>query len=543
MVARLEASAFRLHVGSLVLAAVVLFRVNRSQWFYADEWSFLSYARDALPWWDELLTPHNGHLSALPVVEYQVLRAVFGLQSYWPYITVLLVAHLILVHLLWRVIVSVGTDRLIATGLAGAFAIVGAGWENLLWAFQIGSVGALACGLGATLLANHRDPSPRRDLGAVVATTIAMLFSGVGVLMCGVVVLVGLLRGSLWRGVRLGALPTLLWVVWRLSFSDGLYPEPAYSASSLREFADGIGPYVIRGLFGSMDRFLFDVPGLGTVAILALAVFGVRTAGRVRTEAAAAYALAAGGVGFLALTGYTRLKLGIDQAASARYSYVVLALLAPLGGVALTRLSSRRSLLVLVASGMALALAAHNVQLLRGAAAREAAGKAGLRQTILAGAEIARDRTQPIIPHAVPEPVLSGALTMADLRRFALNGDLPVVAPAPVASVLTAAAYVQVAFEPHSARGGGETRCRTVAVGDAARLETSVGSARAVVSSDGPATFHLQLLDPASGASGAPRAFSLSGDSADLVVLRPSAVAFIGPQDRAIRVCGGGAKP
>lgn len=126
---------------------------------------------------------------------------------------------------------------------------------------------------------------------------------------------------------------------------------------------------------------------------------------------------------------------------------------------------------------------------------------------------------------------------MADLRRFAAKGQLPTSAPTSVASVLTAAAYAQVALEPYSPQAGGATTCRIVAVGDAERLTTSQHPTEVVISSDGPATFHLQLEDSATRIAGAPRVLSAPGGSWKLVVLRPAAIIFVTPQDRGIRMC------
>jgi hypothetical protein len=366
-----------------------------------------------------------------------------------------------------------------------------------------------------------------------------MLFSGVGLVMWGVVGLTALLRSGVRRAFLLVAVPMSLYLLWRAAYPTGLYPEPDYGASSLREYAADVGPYVIRGLVGSVDRFLFALPGplVGALAVVALAIFGLRSAGESRTDAAPGYALAVGAIGFLALTGYARIGLGIDYGASSRYSYVVLALLAPLAVIALTRLGAERSFLTLAVFGVALAVAAHNVQLLREAAAREGARKVTLRQTILAGAAIARDPTQRIFPDATPEPVLSGALTIGDLRRFALSGDLPDAPPTSVESVLTAAAYVQVALEQPSANNASETACRTVAAGGVARFETSDRPVSVGLHSEGPVSFFVKLEDRATGITGAPRPLSLQGGSANLVVLRASAVALILPQDREIRVC------
>ena len=97
----------------------------------------LDVLRDALPWWNTFLVPHNEHWSTIPLLEYHILRHFFGIGSYWPYIGILIFSHLITAHIVWRVAVSVGVSGAIATGLVAAFAVAGAGSENLLWAFQI----------------------------------------------------------------------------------------------------------------------------------------------------------------------------------------------------------------------------------------------------------------------------------------------------------------------------------------------------------------------------------------------------------------------
>src|SRR5260221_7155740 len=53
--------------------------------------------------------------------------------------------------------------------------VLGAGWENILWAFQISFVGSVACGLGVLLALESR-----RTLPAALLLVASLMFSGIG---------------------------------------------------------------------------------------------------------------------------------------------------------------------------------------------------------------------------------------------------------------------------------------------------------------------------------------------------------------------------
>jgi hypothetical protein len=348
--------------------------------------------------------------------------------------------------------------------------------------------------------------------------------------MVGVVALTAYLRTGVRRALAVTALPVILYLAWRLA-----YPlNSLYAASDLREFDDAVGPYVVRGLFGGLRRFLFDIPGTGAVAAIALATFGILTAGRARTRAAAAYAMAVGAVAMMAVFAYGRLKLGIDQAASARYTYLIVALVVPLAGLALSQVSERRASLRAGILLILLAVAAYNVQLLRMDAGREAGGEALLRRAIFATAYVASDPQQVVVPGSAGEPVFSGALTAEDLRHWAREGKLPPIPPPAKTDEMTAATYLQVAIEPAAAA---HTRCDDIAPRDAARLDVGTSPGRLAFSSHGHVDLQVQLTDAATKVAGAPRGLTWSGGQAQLVVLRPAVTVFLAPQNRSITVC------
>src|SRR5438093_4713302 len=158
------------------IAALAILLLSRNFNFYFDEWDFILAAPD---WtWLSFLQPHNEHPVVIPKLIYAALLNTFGLHAYWPYMAVLLALHATNAFLLFELVRRRSGD-LIGVAAAALMLFLGAGWENLLWAFQMTFVGSVACGLGA-LLALQRM-SGQRGIAAVVAlTTASILFSGIG---------------------------------------------------------------------------------------------------------------------------------------------------------------------------------------------------------------------------------------------------------------------------------------------------------------------------------------------------------------------------
>src|SRR5438034_326929 len=86
---------------------------------------------------------------------YAALLNTFGLRAYWPYMAGLLLAHAANVVLLFELVRRRAGD-LIAIAAALIMLVLGAGWEDLLWAFQLGWLASMAFGLGAMLALDRR---------------------------------------------------------------------------------------------------------------------------------------------------------------------------------------------------------------------------------------------------------------------------------------------------------------------------------------------------------------------------------------------------
>jgi hypothetical protein len=252
----------------------------------------------------------------LPRLIYAVLLSTFGLRTYLPYMFVLMALHAAGAFLLFELVRRRAGDLV---GIAGAamFLVLGAGWENLLWAFQIAFVGSVACGLGM-LLAVEGPPGGRTLAVAVLLLAASLMFSGIG-LFFGVVAAVRMGIDPPRRRELLWFAPVgLVFAAWYLAFGhSGTVTVPAPSAANLVL----LPAYVGWGLAGSAAGVI-GVTGYPALAVLLIAACAVGFAWWRQRPDPLAVAVAVGLLTFYVVTGLTRAQLGFDQAASGRYVYV-----------------------------------------------------------------------------------------------------------------------------------------------------------------------------------------------------------------------------
>jgi hypothetical protein len=326
----------RLALGAF--AAVIVFGLasylwmGRHLWFGIDEWDFLAARSVSHP--STLFQPHNEHWSTLPILVFRFLYQTLGMRSYRPYLLVAVVTHLTVAVLLWVVMVRARVRPWLATAAGSLFVLFGSGYENILWAFQIGFMGAVAFGLAQLLLADHDGPWARRDWWALAAGLASLMCSGVGVTMVVVVGLAVLVRRG-WRMAVAQVAPLAgIYLVWYVAYGHQGFHRRS-SITSIPGFAIDV--------LATTFRSLGHLPGMGIV-LAVLLVVGLYLAwsplrrDEWRSRAAAPGALAVGAVVFVVQTGVGRAATGptfVRQAAAAsRYQYVVAALLIPALGVA-----------------------------------------------------------------------------------------------------------------------------------------------------------------------------------------------------------------
>ena len=220
LVAKIARRRQRLVLGVVtVLLFLGLWRLGSGTGFFFDDWNFLAYRQGFTP--DALLQPHNGHLVALPNALYSLLSNVFGVDSYAPFRALALTVHLC-VALLSAIAMSRARGKTTGVATLIVIALMGVGWQNIFWAFQIGFVGSIAFFLAGWLLL---DPSvgrfsTRRGVAVSLATLGSLLMSGVGVAALGAIAAVCLIdsrRRNVWW-IPVG--PAVVYFVWNLAYGS-----------------------------------------------------------------------------------------------------------------------------------------------------------------------------------------------------------------------------------------------------------------------------------------------------------------------------------
>jgi hypothetical protein len=434
-----EKIALQLHLASLAVATVLLVQAARGHWFFGDEWDFI--VQRGL--WNApkgLLEPHNEHLSAIPIVIYRALLAVAGLEHYLLIMLPVLAAHLALTHVLWRLMLRAGVSAATATGFTAVFAVLGAGAENLLWAFQIGFVGSVLGGALACLVLLGDRPPRRRRLLAIAALCVSLLCSGIGLTAVVWATATAFLRD---RDVRYSAgvllVPTALFLVWYLALGRAEVGAQELALDALVALPE----YVLNGLAAAASEAL-RLPGAGVVLVLAGLAFILRRPQLREGHASVVAAGAVASVVFFIINGLGRVELGAEQASSSRYVYIAAALLLPLAGVAaddLLRSTRHRVAAVAILSAL---LATMNALLLYSSSSQERIREQQLRDVVFSSAALLSEDT-PLA--GKPDPLQAKELTVEGLRRLVDKQWVPTDRATPIGTA-QARANLQVQTAP-----------------------------------------------------------------------------------------------
>ena len=128
-----------------LIALVILVWLSQGMTFYHDEYTFI-LLRDLSV--RGIFAPHNEHLSATLVILYRVLLGTVGMVSYWPYLGVTFALHLAVAGIVY-VVVRREAPMAWALGAMAIMLVLGSGGDDILWAFQSGTIGATAFGMAA----------------------------------------------------------------------------------------------------------------------------------------------------------------------------------------------------------------------------------------------------------------------------------------------------------------------------------------------------------------------------------------------------------
>ncbi len=428
---------------ALPFALLILLYADRRQWFFYDDWEFLA-TRGIGGQPLDLFRPHNAHWSTIPILVYRALYEVVGLRSYVPYVLVLLALHVATAYVLWRVMVRLGADGWVATSLAIVFLFLGAGYQNLTWAFQIGYIAPLLFGLIAGLQVDRGGASfNRRDVLVWVLAVAGLMCSAVGIAMVAFLAGVALLRRG-WRAALITlSVPTVVYVIW-LGVIGRHYVLAGGTVNGQTLLA--IPDFVWAGLTGTVEQTT-GLIGIGAIAVLGLGVWLV-----LKRNEAERYALAVAGaitaVLFFALDGFERTAGGLAVASNSRYLYVGATLLLPVTAVIVSSIARRTLLYQVAALGLATFALIHGVKVLFDEAPALGLIKQQEEQQILAGAALI-DAGAPVIG-THPDVVWAPDLTTRDLTIMVRAGKVPKGTDVSAVNRLDAELALQVETGPTS---------------------------------------------------------------------------------------------
>jgi hypothetical protein len=291
---RLAISPVFLFIAAAGLAVTLILGLAAGLSFHGDEWAYIVDRRLTI---ESMLQPHNEHLAFLHVLVYRGLVELVGTTSYLPFLAVLMACHVAMaagVYALMRRAVSIEA----ALAAAVLMLFLGSGFDNLLWAFQIGFVGAAALGAWALVMAD-------RPAVCAVLLTLALWTSGNGLFyLAPAAVLIARRRWLI--------LPVASYAVWFVMVGRESVPVPP------------VGPfldYAVR-LIGSV---VGGAAGFGPAA--GVVILGLVVAGLVAQRATPSRFVVAGLVGLASMAlilAFGRAHFGPEQAEAPRYIYVAL---------------------------------------------------------------------------------------------------------------------------------------------------------------------------------------------------------------------------
>jgi hypothetical protein len=478
------------HYASLLVAFMAILYMTRREWFWFDEWEFLTRGFNGHPLL--LFVPHAEHWSTIPILIYRGLFNVFGVRSYQPYIAVLLLAHVAVAHLLWRLMRRSGADPWVATSLSALFLVLGAAYENIVWAFQIGFDGSFAFGLAAVLVV-ERDRNGTRG-GTILSWVLlvaALMCSGVGVSLVAVAALTALFVRGLRAAVTIMSVPTAVFLVWFIVYGRQAIGGQVASLETVLQLPE----FVRLGIASALDG-LAGFAGVGTVAAIVVAAWLIWR----RHETAmhpVAFAGAIGAVIYYLVAGAGRAALNVGEAAAPRHVYAV-ALLLPAIACMLTYVA-RRDLLAQIAVCVLVAFCAA-----LGYSRLSAVTHGGLANSferfppgqserqILAAAALLQGGLRAI--SNFPEPAGAPNLTTSDLVAMARNGDLPSGVALSPTDMLSARAALDTRLFASPLFGLGTVR--VVAVAGALTTATVDGCIHLQSTQGLPFAFRLAVAGP-----------------------------------------------
>lgn len=233
-------------LGALMLIDLAwLLYMGRGLTFFYDEWDFVQH--DYGGGIHSLLAAHVGNIALFPVVVYKILFHLVGLNHYAVFRLVVILLHLTSAGLIF-VLASRRVDRAPALLATALILFLGAAWEDLLWAFQVGYLLSIATGLAIWLLLEREDRPG--DIAAALCLVVSVGSSSLGIAIA-IGVAVELAWRRQWRRGWIVALPAVLYLLWYLGYGESqVTKEELINAPGYVEdlAASAFGGLIGRGL-------------------------------------------------------------------------------------------------------------------------------------------------------------------------------------------------------------------------------------------------------------------------------------------------------
>ena len=355
------AAAWIALAGLLVCTGGFLFYIARGTTFWFDEWVWIAYRRgDGV---GTFLRSYNGHFSLIPIAIYKVLFATVGLANYGPYRAVALVVHLVCGTLVF-VYARRRVGAFLALCAAALILLLGAGWQDIIWPFQVAWLISVAAGLGCLLMLDRQDRAG--DVGAACLLASSLASSGVGIVFALGVAAELLLSRRRWREAWILAVPVALYGVWWLAYqqSTPLAPirlVPRFVANSAAAEVAGLvgvtAPRPATTTLSAGDLLAWGRP-LAAIAVT-LVIWRLIRLRRISPRLASILTIA---VSFWVLTALTRASaFGGSQAWASRYLYVGGVLLVLLAVELLSGVAIGRAVKLLIGAAAVLAVALNTI--------------------------------------------------------------------------------------------------------------------------------------------------------------------------------------
>jgi hypothetical protein len=299
-------------------AIVLLVRLGLGLTFFADEWTIIA-ERTATA--QDLVRPFNEHWLAVTIVVYRAMLAVFGMGSYVPYLALLALLH-VTVAILVYILVRRRTLPAVAIGVALIVLFFGSGFENLFWGAQIGFVGATALGFGALVLLDDLPtlPGPGRAAAATALLAVAVMTSGYGLFMLGLVGLDVVLDRRRRRWVVPLLIPAGIYGLWYVTL--GRSGIATYGNPFTPETLGALPHFIVDGMATAFGAAVGGGATMGRIVLVALATWvGFRAARRQPIPGRALACLLAIAVEYT-IVGIVRTQLAVDASLYTRYAYL-----------------------------------------------------------------------------------------------------------------------------------------------------------------------------------------------------------------------------